>query len=208
MKIKRLILLEDFQTNTYLVWDEITREGVIIDPADKADIIIDEIGKRDIHLKYIINTHGHADHIGANAEIRKRTDAKIIIHFEDKDMLMNANLNLSASFDENVQSMPADILISDKEIIEFGNCELKVIHTPGHTKGGICLYNKDSNILFSGDTLFFEGVGRTDLPGGDFNILRKSIIERLFTLPEKTIVYPGHGGQTTIRHEKGKNPFL
>lgn len=206
MQIKRLNLLKDFNTNTYLIWDEDEKVGAVIDPANKAEIIFQESQRLDFEIKYIINTHGHADHIGANGKLKELTGAKICIHPFDNAMLTNPELNLSIFFDYNVVSPPADKLLNDNDFLIIGKIKLKILHTPGHTPGGICLY--ENSILLSGDTLFCEGVGRIDLPGSSEAQLRKSIKEKLFILPDETEVFPGHGEKTSIGHEKRYNPFM
>ena len=206
MQIKKLNLLESFNTNTYLLWDDESRIGGVVDPADKAEIIFRESQKLGFEIRQIINTHGHGDHIGANGRLKELTQAEICIHSLDNSLLTNPQLNLSNFFDYNVVSPSADILLKENDIITIGSEKLKVIHTPGHTKGSICLLG--DGFLMSGDTLFFEGVGRTDLPGSNEDKLRKSIKEKLFILPDLTKVYPGHGEMTTIGYEKRNNPFV
>ncbi|MBN2017037.1 MAG: MBL fold metallo-hydrolase [Candidatus Cloacimonetes bacterium] len=206
MPIKRLILLKEFETNTYLIWDKEEGVGVVIDPANNAEEIAKEAKRLGFEIKYIINTHGHADHILANSQLKKLTDATLCIHEEDNEKLSNPDLNLSAFIGYPMTTTKADQLLKDGDIIKIGNISLKVLHTPGHSKGGICLVG--DGFVFSGDTLFFESIGRYDFPDSNGDQLRKSIQEKLFTLPDSTKVYTGHGGPTTIGHEKLHNPFF
>lgn len=193
----------------YLVGDPITGDAVVIDPADNTKEILAEAQKNKLRINYIINTHGHVDHTGGNAEMQKLTGAKIIIHEDDAPMLASTPAMILRMFGAK-QSPSADILVKDGDIISVGNVALKVIHTPGHSPGGMCLYTH--GYVFSGDTLFVEAVGRTDLPGGSWQVMYKSIQERLFSLPDDTKVMPGHNyGRTptsTIGHEKKNNPSV
>ena len=193
----------------YLVGDTVTGDALVIDPADNAQEIIAVAKQNKLQINYIINTHGHVDHIGGNAEMQKLTGAKIIVHEDDAIMLTSTPAMMLKMFGAK-QSPPADILVKDGMIISTGNIELKVIHTPGHSPGGICLYTP--GYVFTGDTLFVEAVGRTDLPGGSWQIMYNSIQTKLFTLPDDTKVMPGHNyGRTptsTIGHEKKHNPSV
>ena len=193
----------------YLIGDPITGDGLVIDPADNAAEIIAEAKNRKLQIKYIVNTHGHVDHIGGNDEMKKLTGAKIIVHQDDALMLTSTPAMILKMFGAK-QSPPADIIVKDGDTIDVGNISLKVIHTPGHSPGGMCLYTP--GYVFTGDTLFVEAVGRTDLPGGSWQIMYKSIQDRLFTLPDDTKVMPGHNyGRTptsTIGHEKMYNPSI
>jgi glyoxylase-like metal-dependent hydrolase (beta-lactamase superfamily II) len=193
----------------YLVGDTVTGDALVIDPADNTQEIIAVAKQNKLQINYIINTHGHVDHIGGNAEMQKLTGAKIIVHEDDAIMLTSTPAMMLKMFGAK-QSPPADILVKDGMIISTGNIELKVIHTPGHSPGGICLYTP--GYVFTGDTLFVEAVGRTDLPGGSWQIMYNSIKTKLFTLPDDTKVMPGHNyGRTptsTIGHEKKHNPSV
>jgi hydroxyacylglutathione hydrolase len=193
----------------YLVGDPITGDGLVIDPADNVDQIVAEAKNSKLKINYIVNTHGHVDHTGGNAEMKKRTGAKIIIHEGDAPMLTSTPAAILRMFAAK-QSPPADIMVRDGDTINIGNISLKVIHTPGHSPGGMSLYAP--GFVFTGDTLFVEAVGRTDLPGGSWQIMYESIREKLFTLPDETRVMPGHNyGRTptsTIGHEKIHNPSV
>jgi glyoxylase-like metal-dependent hydrolase (beta-lactamase superfamily II) len=206
MQYKVLNLLPEFETNTYLVWDELSGEAVIIDPAMPSQDLLDFISKQSLTVKYIINTHGHADHIGGNAYFHQKTNAPVCIHKDDAAMLENSKLNLSAFLNAEVTQPGAQILLQDRDTLRLGEKTLQMIHTPGHTKGGICIMT--DNLLFSGDTLFRLDVGRTDLPGGDFEALKSSIRTKLFNLDDALIVLPGHGPASTIGNEKKLNPYL
>jgi hydroxyacylglutathione hydrolase len=193
----------------YIVGDLDTKEGLVIDPAAETDIILSEAEKNGVQIKYIVNTHGHVDHFSGNADMKEKTGAKIIIHEADADMLVSTPSMVLSMFRAKPSPM-ADITVRDGDSIDVGRVSLKVIHTPGHTPGGICLYM--DGYVFTGDTLFVEGVGRTDLPGGSWRTMAASIKTRLFTLPDETVVLPGHNyGRTsmsTIGNEKKDNPFI
>jgi hydroxyacylglutathione hydrolase len=205
MKIRTYVLLPEFETNTYLIWDTDTKEAILIDVAAPDQGLINDINKFELKLKYLFLTHGHGDHIAGNEMIKNEFNPQIGIHGSDAEMLSDPQKNLSNYWNYNVISPAADIILKDGDSFRLGKSEIKVIHTPGHTRGGVC-YLIDDN-LFSGDTLFAESVGRTDLPGGDYKTLLKSIA-KLFQLPDLIKVYPGHGPQTTLEDEKIGNPFV
>ncbi|NQU73198.1 MAG: MBL fold metallo-hydrolase [Candidatus Omnitrophica bacterium] len=190
------------ETNSYIFGDEGSREVVLIDPGGESNKINKFIKAANLKLKYVINTHGHGDHIGGNSDF----NVGVLVHKLDKDFLENPLLNLSASFGAQVISPKASRFLNDGDKIDIGNVYLEVIHTPGHTPGGICL--RYDNLIFSGDTLFFEGVGRTDIPNASWEALMDSLKNKLMQLPDACKVYPGHGSETTIGHERKNNPFL
>ncbi len=193
-------------TNCYIVVCKQTNEAVVIDPGDEADRIYWELGNLKAKIKYIINTHGHFDHVGGNKELKEKTKADILINKLDEPMLFNLKEH-SAMFGLSCENSPkADKYIDENSVVEFGEIKFKVFNTPGHTQGGVSLYDKDA--VFVGDTLFASSIGRTDLPGGNHKTIIESIKTKLLTLPESTRVYPGHGPKTTIGKEKQGNPFL
>ena len=192
--------------NCFILGCESTKEGVVIDPGDDADRILMELAKSGLKVKYLINTHGHFDHVGANKRMKEVTGAEIAVHPDDEPMFQELSRSAMMFGLSAENSPPADIRLNDGDEITFGEITLKVIHTPGHSKGGICLYTK--GYLFAGDTLFAGSIGRTDLNGGDYDTLISSIKEKLLVLEPETVVYTGHGPETTIGNEKRTNPFL
>lgn len=194
--------------NCYIIYDEQSLEGIIVDPGDEAGRILETVHNLNLTIKYIVNTHGHADHIGANKELGEKLQAKLAIHADDAAMLTDPQLNLSVAgyMGRIITSQPADILLHEKDIISFGNCRFKVIHTPGHTPGGICLVGE--GIVISGDSLFAGSIGRTDFPTGSLTDLVSSLKEKIMTLDPAMQVFPGHGGTSVIGWEKQNNPYL
>jgi hydroxyacylglutathione hydrolase len=193
----------------YLLGDQKSGEALVIDPAAETEDIIALAEKNNLKIKYIVNTHGHVDHISGNSDMKKLTGAKIIVHEYDADRLTSTSSAALAMYQAK-PSPPADITVKEGDHIRVGNISLAVLHTPGHTKGSMSLHM--DGIVFTGDTLFVEAVGRTDFPGSSWPAMVKSIQEKLFTLPDETYVLPGHNyGMTptsTIGHEKKYNPFL
>jgi glyoxylase-like metal-dependent hydrolase (beta-lactamase superfamily II) len=189
----KTIQVGELQTNCYIVADKDKHQGIIVDPGADADIIKKEISILSVSISAIINTHGHIDHTGANSGF----DYPVWIHRLDADCLTDSNLNLSYFLGLSLKSKRPSRLLEDGDIIDVGSIAFRCIHTPGHTPGSICLYTE--GCLFSGDTLFHLGVGRTDLPGGSQERLEDSIRNKILVLPKNTIVYPGHGISTTIR---------
>lgn len=195
------------QANCYLVWCEETKEALVIDPGAEGEKILSAIDQEDLDVKYIVNTHGHVDHMEANREVKNQTGAKILIHVNDALLLTNSQLNLSTYLGSPVSGPPPDILLCEGEDITIGeNLVFQVLHTPGHTRGGISLVTNKT--VFTGDTLFAGSVGRTDFPGGSVKELLSSIKEKLFALGDDYVIYPGHGPSSTIGEEKKSNPFI
>jgi len=193
----------------YIMGDPESGEGLVIDPAANCGGIIKVAQENKLNIKDIVNTHGHLDHISGNTEMKKKTGAEIIIHKDDAEMLVSTPAMVFKMFGAE-QSPPADITVNDGDLITVGGISLQVIHTPGHSPGGMSLYTK--GYVFTGDTLFVEAVGRTDLPGGSWPVMHRSITERLCTLPDDTKVLPGHNygrmPTSTIGHEKTHNPYI
>lgn len=188
--------------NCYIIRNE--SEALVIDPGGNAEVIYPLIGKR--KLSYIINTHGHYDHIAANNDLKARYDTLLAVGQYDHEMLINPALNLSAMFDAPFISIAPDLLLKEGDSIQFEENTLEIIHTPGHTEGSICI--KMGGKLFSGDTLFFHSIGRTDLPTGSFKELENSIKLKLYTMPDNIKVYTGHGEDTVIEEEKKYNEYV
>jgi len=204
--------------NNYLIVDENTREAALVDcsaadiwtkvPYHKGDAAVSTTGEnrdeiKDITLKYILLTHGHFDHI---AGIRPNPDIRVLMHKADMGWLNNVNQYMPMMGMPEMTVPKIDRFVEDGDVIELGNYKIKVIHTPGHTQGGVCYYVDDK--LFSGDTIFRESVGRCDLEGGDFNKIVESIENKIYTLPPETVIYPGHGKPTTVGWEKEHNCYM
>jgi glyoxylase-like metal-dependent hydrolase (beta-lactamase superfamily II) len=211
MNIK-LFELNPFRINSYLYFDEISGEGILIDPAvsdiDEENLISDYIQNKKIKIKYIINTHGHIDHVMGNKWAKEKFSVPILIHENDVKLLSKA-VEQGLLFGIKLSTQPAaDKYMADGDIISFKNCSLQVVHTPGHSEGSVCLIDEINKIIFSGDTLFRNSIGRTDLPGGDMDTLLNSIVNKVLCFPDDFAVYPGHLESTTIGEEKLGNPFL
>ena len=200
------LIVSDLQINCYLFGCSATRETAIIDPGGDRELIKNKVAERQAIVKMILLTHGHFDHIGALDSIRKEYGCPVLIHSADAKALTNPMINLSALTGNSIVTSEAEQLLQDGDRIQLGRLALEVLHTPGHTRGGVCFrYN---GLLFCGDTLFNSGIGRTDLPGGSMTQLEQSIRDKLFTLPDDTVVLPGHGESTSIGVEKKVNPFV
>ncbi len=202
----RKIVVAPLQSNCYVVRGEESAECVVIDPGGEGEKIIEQIERLGVTPKFIINTHGHGDHIAANAAVKNRYDVSLLIHRDEAPLLADPQLNMSAVYGLPVVSPAPDGFLEVGESVEFGGLSLKVLYTPGHSPGGVSLLGH--GVVFTGDALFMGSIGRTDLAGGDEDLLISKIRENLLTLPEDTIVYSGHGGDTTIGIEKRHNPFL
>lgn len=205
MKIEPIVV-GPLQVNCYLLICEETGQAAVVDPGADADVILRAVEAARCDISLIINTHGHFDHIGANKRIKEATGAALLIHSDDAPLLSQAGLHASV-YGLSVEASPQpDRLMAEGDLLKIGNLEIEIIHVPGHSPGSVCL--KVENSLIVGDVLFAESVGRTDLPGGDHQLLIKGIREKLLVLPGETVVHPGHGPDTTIGHEKIANPFV
>ncbi len=194
-------------TNCYFLYREGNKECVVIDAPDRGRDIADTLKKNGFTVAALLLTHGHFDHIWGASELRSSTSAKIYALDEEREILEDSGLNVSADAGRPA-TVKANIFLRDGDVVKLADIDFKVIATPGHTKGSCCYYVEEAGLLLAGDTLFAESVGRSDLPTGSGAVLCRSINEKLFVLPEDTKVYPGHGDETTIGHEKKYNPFV
>ncbi len=204
--ILETVVVGAMQANCYILANSANSQAIIIDPGDQVRKIRQVLDKHKLRPAFIINTHGHYDHIGCDDKF----GLPVHIHKDDIPLLKDPQLNLSGLFYLNYKVKSEIKPLEEGSVIELDGMKLKVLHTPGHTSGGISLLlqNPNNKIIFTGDTLFFQGIGRTDMAGGNEALLKKAITEKLFTLSPDTQVYPGHGPSTTIADEKASNPFL
>lgn len=209
MKLEQ-ILVGNMAVFCYLVWCEDSKEALAIDPAGNEEQLADKINQLGLTLNYIVNTHGHGDHTSGNRRLKELTGAKIVMHEADDTLFRSPEAIEKYKKMGLEASPPADLTVADGDVITIGSVTVNVIHTPGHSPGGICLLCEGN--LFSGDTLFVGGIGRTDLPGSNHQLFFQSLKEKLLTLPDETVVWPGHhyGPQpaSTIGTEKIANPWL
>jgi glyoxylase-like metal-dependent hydrolase (beta-lactamase superfamily II) len=206
----RSVLSMPFAENTYVVWLQGRSDALVIDPGLEPDAILDCLTREGLTAAAILNTHGHADHIAGNAALKEAfPEAPLMIGKGDAIMLSDPFANLSAVFGEPITSPPADRTVVEGDVLELAGLTLEVLEIPGHSPGHVVFLWRDTpHRVFGGDVLFREGIGRYDFPGGDGKRLLAGIRAKLFTLADDTIVYPGHGPETTIGHEKVANPFL
>lgn len=205
IKIGRMVL-GVCQTNCYFLYQEGNSSAIVVDPADQGGKIFEALSKNGFQVEGILLTHGHFDHIWGSKALREQSGARIYAYEGEKELCGDADLNVSSQAGRPYTIEP-DILLKDGEELSIAGMTFRVIATPGHTQGGCCYYFRDAGFLISGDTLFQESVGRSDFPTGSMSALIRSIKEKLFILPDDTKVYPGHGDNTTISHEKECNPF-
>jgi hydroxyacylglutathione hydrolase len=199
-----------FEENCYVVWLPGRGDAVVIDPGLEPEIILDFLRDEGLTPSAILNTHGHADHIAGNEAMKQSyPEAPLVIGANDAPLLASAELNLSAAFGIELLSPPADRLVKEGDVVEIAGLRFEVYDIPGHSPGHVVFVLRDTPVVvFGGDVLFREGVGRTDFPGGSSRLLYDGIRGKLYTLPADTVVYPGHGPVTTVGHEMGNNPFV
>ena len=197
------------EENCYIAYDEESKEALVIDPGNEGEKILSLLKGEDLKVQTILLTHGHWDHIGAVEELRRKLEVPVQIHGDDASMLTDSRQNLYAFMSGGrMEGEPADKVFREGAVFACGNYSFKVIHTPGHTPGGCCFYCQEAGVLFSGDSLFAEEIGRCDFPGGSLSSLVGSLKEKILCLPEETKVYPGHGPATRVGWERLHNPYL
>jgi glyoxylase-like metal-dependent hydrolase (beta-lactamase superfamily II) len=202
MKLQTLVT-GGLEENIYLLYDKKDDECVVIDPGD-AKLVLDFLKKNGLKLTHILLTHGHFDHTMGVPRLKRETGAKVYIQHSDASALTDPRLNLGP----NTESVEPDVRVTDGDVIDAAGFTIKVVHTPGHTTGGVCYVLDEERMIFAGDTLFRLSVGRSDLPGGDSKVLFDAIKDRLFSLEGDYTVYPGHMRHTTLQFEREHNPFM
>lgn len=207
MRIETLVL-GDVRTNCYLLINEETLETIVVDPADRADVIVRKAVDEGLSLKAVFLTHGHGDHILAVSDLKRDFGVKVYAAEAEEGLLLDPAQNLSKALFGVAVTVKPDVLLEDGQVFEEAGMSFRMLFTPGHTPGGCCYYVRSESVLFSGDTLFAGSVGRSDFPGSSGSDLIRSIHDKLLPLPDDTLVYPGHMGETTIGHERECNPFL
>ncbi len=204
------------QCNCSIVGDPRTRDAIVIDPGDEVDRILEVIGRHNLNVKLIVSTHAHIDHVGGLRKIREATGAPVLMHPEDLELYRRLDMQAAWIGMRPPAMTDVDAALREGDTLRWGGYEARVMHTPGHTRGSACLYmptdsgekSGEPGKLFAGDTLFAGSIGRTDLWGGDFDQIMKSLQTKLLALPDDTVVYPGHGPATSIGEERETNPFL
>ncbi len=202
------VVVGPLEVNCFILGCEASREGVVVDPGSEPDKVLAVVERLGLTVRQVVNTHGHFDHVGGNRRVLAATGAELLIHGGDVPFLSRAADTATMYGLSTENSPPPDRLLEDGMTITFGEYGMRVLHTPGHTPGGCCLYLESEGKVITGDTLFAEGVGRTDFPGSSHEALIAGIRAKLLTLPETTVAYPGHGPSTTIGHEKRYNPYI
>ncbi|MFH2048828.1 MAG: MBL fold metallo-hydrolase [bacterium] len=207
MKLEVLVV-GMFEVNCYLYWDETSKDGIIIDPGDEEEQIINRVEELGINLKAILLTHGHGDHIVAVEAVKEKYNIPLYIGNGEEELLKNPSANVSALIGHPIVAPPPDYLVDDEQLLTFGAINLKVLSTPGHSPAGVCYLDENEGLLFTGDTLFWSSIGRTDFPGSSHETLMNSINIKIMTLPDSIVCFPGHGPKTTVGAERENNPFL